>query len=107
MYINDTEYQEFSAWKSQRDALQREAELVRETKDRLRQSHDDWERKLRIDRELKRGIEDGLSWSEYVRATAAPSDLRSRYLQLEKEAGPQARETDRDRLFMQGFTKGV
>lgn len=109
--IDEREYREFRNWKA-RQAAEQELQRVKERKANMaRELRDDFLRNKAIDAELMRGINDGLHWEEFVRATAAPSDLKGRYEQLQHESGIPAgsvhRETEQDRQFLKGFEMGA
>lgn len=60
-----------------------------------------WERDLRIDAELSKGISQGLKFSEFQQVSGCPSHLRNRYDTLTEQA-KRAEEMKHDR-FLEGF----
>ena len=60
-----------------------------------------WERDLRIDAELSKGISQGLKFSEFQQISGCPSHLRNRYDTLTEQAR-RAEEAKNDG-FLQGF----
>lgn len=103
--ISDQEYMEFTQWKAQRAAEQAERERRERTKQLQREQRADWEQNRRIDAELMKGVERGLTWLQFVRETAAPGDLQKRYVELQQGSGiaPGSRDSEREKSFLKGF----
>lgn len=107
--VNDTEYAEFMAWKRKRAAEQAEIERRQKVKQLQREQHEDWERNRRIDAALMDGVQNGLTWGEFLRYTSCPGDLEQRYLQLQQQSGiaPGSKiKQQEDKAFLDGFQKG-
>ena len=110
MNVNEREYMEFLGWKAQREAEQAERERLARTRQLQRQQHEDFERRRRIDADMNTYIQKGATWNDYLRATAAPGDLRERYLELQKQSGVvpgSKKESEFDSNFLKGFQMGV
>lgn len=109
MFSDASLYQEFLNWKKSNEIAQAERDRRQRLEQAERTRHEDFIRNQRIDSALMDGVSKGETWMEFVRRTAAPSDLQKRYTELQQQAGikPGSKDTaSRDQAFLKGFQMG-
>lgn len=109
MYSDATLFQEFLQWKQQNEAAQAAADRRQRLKAAERERHEDFVRSQRLDAVLMDGVSKGETWMEFVRRTAAPSDLQKRYSELQQQAGIKPGSKDaasKEAAFLKGFQMG-
>ena len=106
MYTDAELYQQFLRWKKSNEIAQAERDRRQRLKAAERERHEDFVRSQRVDAALMDGVSKGETWMEFVRRTAAPSDLQKRYTELQQQAGIKPGSKDaasRDQAFLKGF----
>lgn len=99
--ITENDFREYISLKTDQERQAKEKQIRKEQRENFVLNQ-------KIDRELMIGIEAGKTWTEYVRESAAPGDLKNRYLELQKESGiaPGSVKDPREDEFLRGFNCG-
>lgn len=105
MYSDASLYQEFLKWKQDNERAQAERDRQQRLRQAERTRREDFIRNQRIDSTLMDGVSKGESWMQFMRRTAAPSDLQKRYTELQERSGIKPGSTGED-LFEKGFRMG-